>query len=692
LRRCCKSNGFLANQLFSGLATVAFVASALALLLLLVTPTSVFAHAYPVGSEPAPNATVQTSPERVRVWFGERVEPSLSHLTVLDATGQPVPGQASRVDRSYLRLLEASLPLNLPRGTYTAVWRVVSSDDGHLTTGSFTFGLGVVAQASARLPTEPTASSGATVAGVLGRWLLFLGVTVILGVISVTSLAARSEAAAQRRLRLTLVAATGMLLVGQALRLIDEMQLVVPGDIRLASGATLVFGTRFGALWIARLGLVGLLGGFWFAGNRAQRVGMGDPPGMTVFPEDQRWPRPMASWFGGLLVALALAADLAFSGHAAVGTLLADSALIQATLGWATVVPAYLPVVTVLVRITPALSLIVDWLHLVAVGLWIGGLVALAACLDQIKSAALGPVITRFSRLSRLALAVVLLTGLYNLWLALPAPAAYLSTAFGQSLLLKHLLVVALLLAAALNHFVTRPLLAGLPASRRAAPQLRQLVAARPAWPLRIEAGLGVAVLLATGLLTSQPPARTPQQVLYDPPRELGSSLTVDPRALVLLDQAEQAMSGLGSVRIVESLGNGADSLSLARYTFAAPDRSSVSDALGDETIQLGSTVYHRANGGEWRQETGVEPYQWPTGQFGYLHDRVGAVVVAQTSLQNHDCLIVAFYSPRVNGTYEVWIGVSDHLIYQEVMNAPAHYMVSRYYDHNQPVELRPPT
>jgi copper transport protein len=691
LQQYCKSNGILTGRLFSRLATVAVVASTLAVLAVLVTPTSVFAHAYPVGSEPAPNATVQSSPERVRVWFGERVEPSLSHLTVLDAAGQPVPGQANRVDPSDLRLLEASLPLNLPRGTYTAVWRVVSSDDGHLTTGSFLFGVGVVAQATAKIPSEPTASSGATLAGVLGRWLIFLGVTLILGVIGVAGLVARSEAAAQRRLRLTLAAAIGVLLVGQALRLVDELQLAVPGDVQLASVATL-FGTRFGTLWIVRLGWVGLLAGVWFAGRQGELVGIEDRPRMPVYREDWRWPRATASWFGGLLVAVVLAADLAFSGHAAVGTLLADSALIQATLGWATVLPAYLTVATALVRITPALSLIVDWLHLVAVGLWIGGLVALAACLDQIKSERLGPVVTRFSRLSRLALAVVLLTGLYNLWLALPGPSAYLATPYGQSLLLKHLLVVALLLAAALNHFVTRPMLAGAPATRHAARQLRQLVAAGPAWPLRIEAGLGVAVLLATGLLTSQPPARTPQQVLYDPPRELGLTTTSDPRAIVLLDQAEQAMSGLRSVRLVESLGNGADSLTLTSYTFAAPDRSSVSDALGDETIQLGSTVYHRANGGTWRQESGVEPYQWPSGQFGYLHERVGAIVVAQATVEDHDCLIVAFYSPRVNGMYEEWIGVHNHLIYQEVMNAPAHYMVSRYYDHNQPVELRPPT
>jgi copper transport protein len=687
----CKTNGFLAARLFFRLATILFT-TVLALLAVLVTPTSVFAHAYPVGSEPAPNATVLTSPEQVRVWFGERVEPNLSHLSVLDAAGHPVPGQTSQVDPSDLRLLEDSLPSSLPRGTYTAVWRVVSSDDGHLTTGSFSFGVGVVAQAPANPPSLPTASSGDTLAAVLGRWLLLFGVTLVLGVVAVVGLVARSDAATQRRLRATMVAAIGVLLVGQGLRLLDELQLAAPGDLRLASVATLVFGSRFGTLWVVRLGLLGLLIGIWFAGSRVELMGIGERAKMPVLPEAWLRQRTMALWFGSLLVALALAADLAYSGHAAVGTLLADSALIQATMGWAPVLPAYLPVATALVGLTPALSLVVDWLHLVAVGLWIGGLTALAACLDQIKLEQWGPVVTRFSRRSRLALAVVLVTGLYNLWLALPGPSAYLSTPYGQSLLLKHLLVVALLLAAALNHFVTRPLLAGAPATRYTARHLHRLVAARPAWPLRAEAGLGVAVLLATGLLTSQPPARTPQQVLYDPPRELSVTSTSDPRAVVLLDQAEQAMSGLRSVRLVESLGNGADGLTLANYTFAAPDQSSVSDAFGDETIQLGSTVYHHASGGAWREESGVEPYQWPDGQFGYLRDPVGAIVVAQTTVDDRDCLIVAFYSSRVNGTYEEWIGVTDHLIYREVMSAPAHYMVSYYYDHNQPAELRPPT
>src|SRR5204862_2444489 len=91
------------------------------------------------------------------------------------------------------------------------------------------------------------------------------------------------------------------------------------------------------------------------------------------------------------------------------------------------------------------LSLSVDWLHLVATAVWIGGLGVLALAVlpairrmppDQ-RGAALAPLMRRFSTLALVCVELLLFTGLYHAWAHVDAPSSLTSTQYGRALLAK---------------------------------------------------------------------------------------------------------------------------------------------------------------------------------------------------------------------------------------------------------------
>ena len=107
------------------------------LLIVVAGSAKVEAHAFLERAEPAVGSTVQTSPGEVRVLFTEKIEPALSTVQVLDASGREVDKRDVHLDRSNHALLHVSLP-RLEAGSYKVVWRVVSVDT-HVTNGSFSF-------------------------------------------------------------------------------------------------------------------------------------------------------------------------------------------------------------------------------------------------------------------------------------------------------------------------------------------------------------------------------------------------------------------------------------------------------------------------------------------------------------------------------------------------------------------------
>lgn len=120
--------------------TVAFVrlpAAVLVVLTLAVTAADTWAHAVLVRSAPTARATLSRPPERVNLWFNERLEPAYSRASVWDTRGLQVDAADAAVDAGEPTRLSVGVP-GLKAGTYTVKFRVLSVD-GHLVESQFPF-------------------------------------------------------------------------------------------------------------------------------------------------------------------------------------------------------------------------------------------------------------------------------------------------------------------------------------------------------------------------------------------------------------------------------------------------------------------------------------------------------------------------------------------------------------------------
>jgi methionine-rich copper-binding protein CopC len=100
-------------------------------------PAPGFAHSLLVRSQPGRGATVARAPERVRLWFSERLEPAYATLSVWSEAGAQVDAGDAAVGTEDPTMLSVTAP-NLASGYYTVRYRVLSVD-GHLVESSFTF-------------------------------------------------------------------------------------------------------------------------------------------------------------------------------------------------------------------------------------------------------------------------------------------------------------------------------------------------------------------------------------------------------------------------------------------------------------------------------------------------------------------------------------------------------------------------
>jgi copper transport protein len=409
----------------------------LAGLWLVATGPAAGAHAQLRSSDPASGATLDRAPQAVVLTFTEAPDPRLSSVHVLDTSGKQVEaGPAVPVPG---KPLELRVPLgSLPTGTYTVAWRTLSKADGHVVGGAFAFGVGVqpgtvAAPKAGTAPNSPPANP----VGVAGRWAFYWGLALLVG-----------------------AAAAGLVVFGGRL----------PGRARplLAAGVALA--------------VVGLA-----AMAAAERADVGAPLGELFASSAGRGLAREAAALAATAAAVALLAARPRSSWriALAGAVAAGAMAVHVTTGHAAGESS--------VR---GLNLAVQTLHLVAVGVWIGGLVWLLAGLGGDDRPGQVAAVKRFSGMAGVALAVVAATGLARAWQETGSWGRLLSTAFGRTLDVKVLLAGVLVALGALNRRRVVPALVG-GADRLGA--LRRNV--------RAEVGVATLVLLATGLLTSLPPA-----------------------------------------------------------------------------------------------------------------------------------------------------------------------------------------
>jgi len=374
-------------------ALLAAASLALAAAIGLAGPAS--AHALLASSDPAVGANLDSAPTVVTLTFTESPDPRLSSIKVLDAAGASVTaGTATAIPGKPNELRVALKPL--PKGIYTVSWRTVSSVDGHTATGSFAFGVG------AAPPTTSTASSSSGEAplrpvAVVGRWLLYAGLIVLLGAAFAGTLIFAAPPPTS-----LLLAAVGWLfaLVGTG---------VVLGDQLVGAGLGLgdLVGTSLGTSLLLR-GAPLLVGGAVLA--VLLRRGVPTRLGLVTV---------------GVVAGAAMLADTLESHAAASGAV--------------------------------AFNIAVQWVHVVASGIWLGGLLALLVGLRGQPGPLSAATVRRFATSATFGIALVAATGVIRGLSEIGAWGNLVSTAFGWLLLGKSGLLGVIAVLGAVNHFRNVP-------------------------------------------------------------------------------------------------------------------------------------------------------------------------------------------------------------------------------------------
>ncbi len=166
----------------------------------------------------------------------------------------------------------------------------------------------------------------------------------------------------------------------------------------------------------------------------------------------------------------------------------------------------------------PSIDITLDWLHLMATALWVGGLALLVRVLPALRRALaqkerapiLARIISRFSTLALVSVAVLTLTGTYAALQHIATASELLTSDYGRTLLIKLVLFIGLVLLGAYNLLIVRP---------RMGNWAEQGMTALESWQRRIqqslrgEVVLALLVVLAVGLLTTLAPPTDQQPV-----------------------------------------------------------------------------------------------------------------------------------------------------------------------------------
>ena len=495
------------------------------------------AHANLLRSEPAIGAVLHEAPHRMQLWFSEEPEPRFSEVALFDATRQRLTDAPAQTAPGEPLSLLLDLPSDLADGAYTVVWRVLSKVDGHVTAGSVPFTVGTPGEAEAPAPTGVDAAAllggQDALAGrvdplnVLVRWLRHLGTAAVGGTlffgpaILAPALAATqmSRVPGERPMREVARAWRGGLRASRSLAwfgwwllllatlgaLIVQTAAATNVSHVEALGAPLldvVLTTRYGRIWLIWLALVVLL-----------VVPLARASRRPVVSAVMRWCSWGWWWLGVTLTGLVL--------------------LVTGLVSHAAAAPQHVVV-----------ALAADWLHLAATVLWIGGLfqlllvfpVALAPLPPPLRLRALAGAVPRFSRLAVACVAVLVVTGAYQLWLHVGSIEALFTTVYGVTLSMKLALILPLLALGAFNLLVTRPgfrLLVRESGARVLA--AAALLTRRFRLAAAGEVTLGATVLLLVGFLTVVSPARVlvppaqPGIVATGVAEDLRVQLRVDP-------------------------------------------------------------------------------------------------------------------------------------------------------------------
>jgi len=195
----------------------------IAVLAALAFPALAFGHAALRHESPSFKQRLNISPRQVVLQFDQPVVALQNAIRVLTLAGKNIALPARAIPSQ--RELVAALP-RLPKGPYTIRWQAVSND-GHIVSGVYTFGVRV----NAPPVTSAVGAQGPTRAEDIVRWLYFIGLALCVGGLGFALLVVPGDLPARAQSRFYWIAglgAVGVLEVGTVsflLRGEDALQL-----------------------------------------------------------------------------------------------------------------------------------------------------------------------------------------------------------------------------------------------------------------------------------------------------------------------------------------------------------------------------------------------------------------------------------------------------------------------------------
>ena len=456
-----------------GLALAATIVAAL------VVPSSALAHASLVGSTPADGAVLDRPPTTVILRFDEAVSTVPGSMRVFDAEVNRV--DTGEVEKPASDSVSVGLPGDLPNGTYVVAWRVLSADS-HPVRGAFAYSVG-----------EPVGDTADIVEAVLDQEAGSESVDLALAVV--------------RYVGLALI----LLCVGGAFALafvVDPRELrgTWHWTVLAAAGALLAVDS---VAWIALTGVKAAGFGLgelftWSLSREVVETGFG-----------QAW--VLRAVLGLALAVVAVVALRRRSAPSAVLLFLASAI-------------AMTPALSGHARLEGSLGILSDAVHVLAAGVWAGGLAFLVLLLVEAggdRWSLASRAVPRFSLLAVVSVAALVGTGLVSGFLEVRSFEALWSTTYGQLLLAKVALLVPLVALGAFNNRVSVPRLR----AAAAGPRVKRAFART----VGVELALLLVVVGVTTALVAEPPAKAQAGEVSGPVSREGEigpytyTLTVDP-------------------------------------------------------------------------------------------------------------------------------------------------------------------
>lgn len=394
---------------------------------MLAQPAALLAHAKLASSEPAAGQKLDQPPSRIRLVFTEKPEIALSSIRLVTPSGDTVLLAGLTLDSADNHALIGETPGAAESGNYQVIWSAAARD-GHPSRGVITFSVdpAAVSQSdTAAIPDDhdnATMAIGSAIGAIIARWLSFISIFGVIGVVAFKTLVLRkvspkggdlfSQLASTNAAMFGIITAVGALVAG-LLKLNREA-----ADMPDVSIGSMLFDSAWGlSLMLQLLGALVAIVAFFRAHQRPNKN----------------------AWFAATIAALALAISPALSSHASTTP-------------------------------QPAISVIADIIHVITGSVWLGtlavimitGISAALKTPDSIRPGArFASMINVFSPIALTCGGLIVFTGVIASVYHLKPLRSLWTTPYGVTLLFKLFFVLLLFAAGAWNWRRMKPRLTG---------------------------------------------------------------------------------------------------------------------------------------------------------------------------------------------------------------------------------------